>query len=286
MVELLKYFLLVCEERTITGASKRAFVTQPALSGAISRLEEDLGTPLFLRTRGGVTLTAAGEALVPRAKAVMAAIEDARRAVIEVRDIRAGRVRVGGGATACAYYLPPVLAKYRAEYPSVKLLVREGTSESTIEAVEAGELDLGIVSAPRGEYWRDDALILVAAPEVQVKGAPFVTFPPGATVREALDRHFGEVEIVMELSGIASVIEHAAQGIGIALVSRVSVEDALADGTLLEIKDPRTPLVRPLKIVHRGLDRLSPAAAALHKLLLASRTVKRKKHGRPAKTLA
>jgi DNA-binding transcriptional LysR family regulator len=280
MIDLLRYFLLACEERSITKAAKRAHVTQPALSAAMGRLEAELGAELFHRDRGGVAPTAAGEALVPRAKAVLAAVEDARRAVEEVRDVRTGRVRVGGGATVCAYYLPPVLAAYRAQYSSVKLLVREGTSEGTREAVMAGELDLGIITVEHGEFWRDDELILVAAPETDTKRAPMVTFPKGATIRETLDRHFPGSEIVMELSGIASVIEHAAQGLGLALVSRVSVEDALSDGTLVEVKDPRTPIVRPLKIVHRGVERLSPAAAALRKLLLASRTVKRRRHGR------
>lgn len=279
MLDLLRYFLLVCEERSITKAAKRARVTQPAMSSAMARLEEEMGSPLFVRDRGGVAPTSAGEALIPRAKAVLAAVEDARRAVEEVRDARTGRVRVGGGATVCAYYLPPVLAAYRAQHPSVKLLVREGTSEATREAVLAGELDLGIITIEHGEFWRDDEMILVAAPDADVRRAPMVTFPKGATIREAVDRHFPGSEIVMELSGIASVIEHAVQGLGVALVSRVSVEDALADGSLVEVKDPRTPVVRPLKIIHRGLERLSPAAAALRKLLLASRAVKRRRHG-------
>jgi DNA-binding transcriptional LysR family regulator len=282
MVDLLRYFLLACEERSITGAARRAHVTQPALSAAIARLESELGVELFHRERGGVVPTTAGEALVPRARAVLAAIDDARRAVEEVRDVRTGRVRLGGGATVCAYYLPPVLAGYRAQHPGVKLFVREGTSEGTREAVMAGELDLGIITVEHGEFWRDDEMILVAAPDADTRGAPMVTFPKGATIRDALDRHFPGSDIVMELSGIASVIEHAAQGLGVALVSRVSVEDALADETLVEVKDPRTPIVRPLMIVHRGLDRLSPAAAALRKLLLASRTVRRRRHGRRA----
>jgi DNA-binding transcriptional LysR family regulator len=278
MFDLLRYFLLACEERSITKAARRAHVTQPAMSAAIARLEDELGVELFHRDRGGVAPTTAGEALVPRARAVLAAVEDARRAVEEVRDLKTGRVRVGGGATVCAYYLPPVLAEFRAQHPAVKLLVREGTSEGTREAVMAGELDLGIITVDHGEFWRDDEMILVASPHSA--GTSMVTFPKGATIREAVDRHFPECEIVMELSGIASVIEHAAQGLGVALVSRVSVEDSLSDGTLVEVKDPRTPIVRPLKIVHRGVERLSPAAAALRKLLLASRAVRRRRHGR------
>jgi DNA-binding transcriptional LysR family regulator len=280
MVDLLRYFLLACEERSITRAARRAHLTQPAMSAAVGRLEDELGAELFVRERGGVVPTAAGEALIPRAKAVLAAVADARRAVEDVRAVRTGRVHIGGGATVCAYYLPPVLAAYRAQFPSVKLLVREGTTEGTREAVMAGELDLGILSVEQGEPWRDDELILVAAPDADTRRAGMVTFPRGASIRESVDRHFAGREVVIELSGIASVIEHVAQGLGVALVSRVSVEDALADGTLLEVPDPATPLVRPLKLVHRGLERLSPAAAALRKLLLASRTVRRRRRGR------
>ncbi len=276
MFDLFRYFVLACDERSLTRAARRAHVSQPAMSAAMARLELAFDTELLRRDRGGVGPTAAGEVLLPRARAALAAVEDAQRAVAEVRDLRAGRVRVGGGATVCAYYLPPVLAGYREAYPSVKLLIREGTSEGTNQAVLAGELDLGIITVDEGEFWRNDELILVASPEMPVKNAPFVTFPPGATIREVLDRHFPNADIVMELSGIASVIEHAAQGIGVALVSRVSVEDALSDGTLVEVRDPNTPIVRPLKIVHRGLEQLSPAAAALRKHLLASRTIRRK----------
>jgi DNA-binding transcriptional LysR family regulator len=280
MFDLFRYFALACEERSFTRAARRAHITQPALSAAIARLESELGAEVLRRDRGGVGPTAAGEALLPRALAALAAVEDARRAVAEVRDVKRGRVRIGGGATVCAYYLPPILAAFRSAHPGVKLLVREGTSEGTQASVLAGELDLGVITVPHGEPWRDDELILVAAPETDAKRAPFVTFPPGATVRDALDQHFPEADIVMELSGIASVIEHAAQGLGVALVSRVSVEDALADGALVEVRDARTPLRRPLKIVHRGVDQLSPAASALRKLLLASRAVRRRRHRR------
>jgi DNA-binding transcriptional LysR family regulator len=280
MFDLLRYFVLACDERSLTRAAKRARVTQPAISAAMARLEREFDTELLRRDRGGVGPTAAGEVLLPRARAALAAVEDAKHAVAEVRDVRAGRVRIGGGATVCAYYLPPVLAGYREAFPSVKLLVREGTSEGTRQAVFAGELDLGIITVEQGEFWRDDELILVAAPDMAVKNAPFVTFPPGATIRDVLDRHFPKADIVMELSGIASVIEHTAQGLGIALVSRVSVEDSLSDGTLVEVRDPSTPIVRPLRVVHRGLEQLSPAAAALRKHLLASRTSRRKRHGK------
>lgn len=280
MFDLFRYFVLACDERSLTRAARRAHVSQPAMSAAMARLEQEFGTELLRRDRGGVGPTAAGEVLLPRARAALAAVEDAQRAVAEVRDVKAGRVRIGGGATVCAYYLPPVLAAFRETFPSVKLLVREGTSEGTREAVFAGELDLGIITVEQGEFWRDDELILVAAPDMAVKNAPFVTFPPGATIRDVLDRHFPKADIVMELSGIASVIEHTAQGIGVALVSRVSVEDALSDGTLVEVRDPNTPIVRPLKIVHRGLELLSPAAAALRKHLLASRASRRKRHGK------
>jgi DNA-binding transcriptional LysR family regulator len=98
-----------------------------------------------------------------------------------------------------------------------------------------------------------------------------VTFPPGATTRLILERHFPEARIVMELSGIAAVLAFVRAGAGAALVSRVAVEADLARGALVEARHPATPLRREIAIVHRGVERLSPAAAAVRQALLATR---------------
>lgn len=280
MMDALRHFALIAEHGTFTRAARHAHLSQPALTASIRRLEEEMGARLLHRDRTGTSLTAAGKALLPRAQAILAAVAAARRAVAEVEGIHAGEVRLGAGATACTYLLPPVLARFREKYPGVRFLLREATTTQVLDALARGELDLGVVTHPGGERWRTDELILVAAPTLVLRDdaasrsagpAPFVTLLKGSTTRELLDRHFPRAEVVMELGSFAAVKGNVRAGIGVALVSRSAVEVDLSLGRLVEVRHPETPLARPLHIVHGGRDRLPPAAAALRRLLLESR---------------
>ena len=270
MLDDLRHFLLVVEHGTLTEAARHAHLSQPALTAAMQRLERDLGARLLDRGAAGSSLTAAGRELMPRARAAIAAIEDARRALEELSGLRAGVVRLGAGATACTYLLPPVLAKFRAAHPGVRFLLRAAAPPDVLDALERGELDLGVTTSRTGERWLDDPLVLVGAPGASVRGAPFVTFARGSTTRDALDRYFPGVEIAMELGSIAAVKGNVRAGIGIALVSRAAVASDVALGRLVELKHAETPIVRTLSLVHRGKESLPPAAAALREAILAS----------------
>ncbi len=274
MLDELRCFLLIVENGSLTGATRAAHLSQPALSAALRRLEEAFGARLLYRGRHGAQPTAAGLALIPRARAALAAVEDGRRAVAEVEGLRAGEVRIGGGATACTYFLPAPLAAFRKKFPGVRFQVREAYPDAIHAAVEAGEIDLGVVSGPGRDAWCRDELILVGPPGTPVQpvtassSAPFIAFPAGSATRAILERHFPRAEVVMELSSIAGVKGNVRAGIGIALVSRAAVETDLASGRLVAVPSPATPIPRRLSLVHRGVDRLPPAAAALRRLLL------------------
>jgi DNA-binding transcriptional LysR family regulator len=265
----------VHQHGTFTAAAQRAHLSQPALSASIARLERFCAARLFHRGAAGARLSAAGEALLPRARAAVTAVEDGRRAVAEVQGLSGGEVRLGGGATVCTWYLPPVLTAFRRAHPGILLKLREVNSAQARELVQAGELDLAVIDDPGGEPWMDDELVLVAAPGVPRADAPFVTFPPGSSSRVLLERHFPGARVVMELSGIAAVLAFVRAGVGLALVSRASVASGLAAGDLVLVPDARTPLARRLSLVHQGLERLPPAAAALREQLLAGRSGKR-----------
>ena len=173
MLDSLRHFTLVAEHGTFTAAARHAHLTQPALTASIQKLEAQLGGKLFARGPSGATLTAAGEALLPRARAAMAAVEEGRRAVSEVLGLAAGSVRIGAGATVCTYYLPRTLAKFRAKHPNVQLLLRESEPANLLDALEAGDLDLMILARIPGspklrsglvrEKWINDELVLVSA---------------------------------------------------------------------------------------------------------------------------
>lgn len=279
MFEELAHFVLVVEHGTLTTAARHAHLTQPALTASIQRLEVQTGARLLVRGPAGATLTAAGEALLPSARAALAAVRDGKRAVAEVTGLASGQVRLGAGATVCTYHLPPLLAEFRQHHPGVKIRVREAVTEDVLDALAAGDLDLGIITRPGGEPWQNDELVLVTSPKgpwrpgaCDPEAAPFVTFPPGATTRELLDQHFPRAEVVMELGGIAAVVGNVRAGVGLALVSRRAIERDVAAGQLVIVPHARTPIVRRFSIVHRGRERTPPAAAALLELLLARRT--------------
>ena len=285
VLEPLRHFTLVAQHRTFTAAARHAHVTQPGLTASIQRLERQMGAKLFVRGQGGATLTAAGEALLPRARAALAAVEEGRRAVAEVMGLTVGAVRLGAGATVCTYYLPRTLAKFRARHPGVQISLREANQDALLDALEAGELDLVILARviQRGtpgadllraarsglvrEKWADDELVLVGAPGADPKTAALVTFAHGATTRTLVDQYFPGVPIAMELGSIAAVKGNTRAGVGIALVSRRAVERDVAAGQLVELPSEHTPISRPLYLVHRGRDRLPPAAAELHRML-------------------
>ncbi|MBS2013826.1 MAG: LysR family transcriptional regulator [Deltaproteobacteria bacterium] len=285
MLEPLRHFVLVVQHGTFTAAARHAHVTQPALTASIQRLEQQMGARLFERGRGGASLTAAGDALLPRARAAMAAIEDGRRAVLEVAGLHAGAVRLGAGATVCTYYLPRTLVRFRSRHPAVRFHLREGPPDELVDDLEAGDLDLVILArtskgggadllrAARSglarERWLDDEVVLVGAPGIDAKTAPLVTFARGHATRALVDRLFPERTIAMELGSIAAVKGNTRAGVGIALVSRRAVERDVAAGQLEIVPSEHTPLVRPLYILHRGRDRLPPAAAELLRMLRA-----------------
>lgn len=269
MIDALRHFLLIAQHGTFTAAARRAHLTQPALTSSIRRLEETLGERLFDRGRGGAALTAAGRALHPHARAAVVAVDEGARAVSALATLAAGEVRVGGGSTACTYLLPPVLSAFRRRHPRVAIYLRELPELSASDALEAGELDLAVVSGDAGELFRDEQVIWVAPRGAEPRSLPFITFPRGSAVRALLERHFPDVEIAMELASISSAKGSVRAGLGVMLITRSAVKTDLELGRLVEVDDPRTPIHHPLRLVHRGVERLSPAAATLRTMLLA-----------------
>jgi DNA-binding transcriptional LysR family regulator len=269
MLEQLRHFLHIAELGSFTAAARRAHVSQPALTAAIRRLEAELDARLFDRGRHGAELTLAGRTLLPHARAAVIALDEGVREVGRLVALEAGEVRIGGGSTACTYLLPPVLSLFRRRHPKVSIVLRELPEEVAVDAFERGELDLVVASASHGEPFRDEEVVLVAAPGRDAASLPFITFQPGSAVRTLLDRHFPGRPIAMELGSIGVVKGSVRAGLGVALISKSAVATDLSLGRLVEVPSPVTPIARPLRLLHRGLDRLSEPARALRAMLLA-----------------
>ena len=276
MDDELRTFLAVVSTGSFTAASRQVHRTQPAVTGAIKRLEHWAGAKLLERGASGAVPTAAGLALLPHAQAVVTALRDGRRAVAEVVGLSTGEVRLGANNTACAELLPPHLARFHRDYPGVAVRLREGNNNVLSDALAAGRVDLIIATGgqplpPRSvvEPWVADQLVLVRAPGC--RSLEVLTFTEGSAIRALLKVAWPEVEIGMELGSVQAVRAHAVEGIGMALLSSRSVRSDLKRGRLEVVEREGFPIYRELVLCHRGVERLSVAAAALRDQLLGKR---------------
>jgi DNA-binding transcriptional LysR family regulator len=156
-LQQLRYFLAVAETRHFTQAAELTGVSQPSLSKQIHVLEAELGATLFTRVRGNVTLTAAGEALLPRARRIIADLETARLEVEELIGVSRGRLRLGATPSLCTSLVAPVLRRFQESYPGVRLQVEEGGSDDLVGKLSRGQLDLALIVLP--DTGTDPALI-------------------------------------------------------------------------------------------------------------------------------
>lgn len=145
---LLRYFVVLSEELHFGRAATRLFVSQPALSQQIRKLEERVGLNLFARTRRQVVLTPAGEALVTQAKAVLAELEAFYEKAQLISDGRTGRVTVGFIAQAANELTPLVLRRFKQRLPEVEVVMRQSPLGDMSGGLSAGTVDVAILRLP------------------------------------------------------------------------------------------------------------------------------------------
>ncbi len=276
----LRSFVAIAELGVMTRAAVQLHVTQPALSAQLAKLEEEVGAALFDRTPKGMTLTEAGRTLLPYARETLLRLDDAQEALDALTGLDSGSMAIGGGATATTYLLPAILGRFHANHPGIRFYVREQPSRGVVEAVLAGELDLGVVTLPIDEAhsqlvverWVDDELRLIVPRGHRLElrktfrwgdlaETPLVLFEAGSAVRAHIDASIEEAgvtpNIVMELRSIESIKQMVAQGIGAALVSEHAL-DAANPG--LRCRDGA--IRRTLAIIHRRDRTKSPSGRA------------------------
>ncbi len=184
----LAYFVAVAEHRHFTRAAEQVRVAQPSLSQQIRALEHDLGAPLFHRIRGNVTLTEAGETLLPIARRILAETETAQRAIRELDELDRGRVRLGAPPSLCTGLLPAMLAAFRRRYPGIQLELHESGSGDLRQRLSEGALDLALLaSAPADPHLAATPLLLEELVVVSPPDAPIAHAGPRLGIRELAD---------------------------------------------------------------------------------------------------
>ncbi len=142
----LEQFVVLARTKNFTRAAEELHLSQPALSRAIQKLEEQLGQPLFERKPREVALTDLGMLLLERAKEILKLVEDTFSELSEAS--RRGRIRLGAIPTIAPYFLPSLLGGFAEKHPEISVIVQEDTTENLIKRSSHGEIDLAIVALP------------------------------------------------------------------------------------------------------------------------------------------
>jgi LysR family transcriptional regulator, nitrogen assimilation regulatory protein len=144
----LNYFLCLAREGNMTRAARQLNIVQPALSMQIAKLEKDLGKQLFDRAAHGVSLTSAGETLVRLAETITKEVGRAKEEMARLDGVISGRVSIGMITSAAQSTLAGSSVKIAARYPGIQLLICEGYTDTLIDWVVSGELDVAIINMP------------------------------------------------------------------------------------------------------------------------------------------
>ncbi len=144
----LEYLVAIADHRHFGRAADSVFVSQPTLSTQLKKLESELGVQLVERGRGGVLLTAAGQAVVERARVVLRETADIRDIARRAADPSAATLRVGLFPTLGPYLLPHVVPHVRERMPRVELLLVEEKTEVILQQLADGTLDVGVLALP------------------------------------------------------------------------------------------------------------------------------------------
>ncbi len=279
----LHIFYKAAQRLNFSEVAQEMYLTQPAVTFQIKKLERHLGTNLFYREKNRVALTEAGEVLYRHAKRIMDCYEEAERAVGKVSGIVQGRVLVGASTTMGEYILPGLFGQLKERYPRMEPLLMIGNSDRILDGVIRGTLDVGILAEEvvHRELYQEkilqDRLVLIAAPDHPIvrekKVTPEVLFRYPFIAREQGSGTRKETEVGLEKAGIpprklrismrlgsGEAIKGAVEAnLGISILSRWAIRKELRLGTLKIVPMQDVRLVRDFKLIRYRKKQLSPS---------------------------
>lgn len=265
----LQYLKLLAEHGSFIRAAEAAHVSQPALSAGVQELEKVLGAPVVERARAGVILTPVGEEAVRRAGDVLARAEDLVEAARSAGKPLSGRFRLGVIPTIAPYLLPQALPKLKADYPQLKLFLREDLTPRLIQALKAGSLDAAVIALPWDMAGLESAPvgfdeILAVAPSAHpicarprvnpeaLERQELILLEDGHCLREhalsacSLDAPRGEE--VFAATSLQTLVQMVGSGLGVSFLPEMAVKAGLAEGAdvrvlPLDAEAPRREIV-------------------------------------------
>lgn len=259
MVNLERYrvFYYTAKELSFSKAAKELFISQPAVSQAIKRLETDLGVQLFFRTSRGVKLTNEGEVLFQYITQAYQLIETAETKLVDMHNLLSGEIKIGASDTLSKYYLWPFLEVFHQKYPGIHIRVVNRTTPQTVQLLKAGHLDLGIINLPfednqlliqptvtiqegffAGEKYKALARELISLHDLV--RYPLLLLEKGTNTRQFFDAFLARYGLIVtpeiELGSIDILVQFTKIGLGISYLVQDFIKDELNKSELYQLQ--------------------------------------------------
>jgi DNA-binding transcriptional LysR family regulator len=279
----LEALVTIAQERSFSRAAERLARTQPAISIAIKKLEEEIGVSLLDRARKNIALTDAGEIMVEYAQKIIGLRSEAVSAIQELRHLHHGKVTVGANESTTLYFLPNIILAYRQQHPQIKVEVYRTYSEQLSRMVKEHRLDFALLAYdPQDSQLESfvvlqDELVLIMDPNHRLAHKPKVTVqelgqenflahnvksPARDKVVQFFRDHHVPLNISIELATIETIKRFVEMGLGLGIVPRMCVQEEIQTGQLVTVPIQGLKIKRTLRVVYLRDRVLSHAAAA------------------------
>lgn len=289
----LEFFCRVVELKSFTRAAEQLRLTQPTVSEGVRLLEESLGDTLLDRLGREVLPTPAGKLLYRYARRILQLRDEACRAVAELREGPAGLLTLGASTIPGAYLLPQLIEKFTAAHPDSEISLQIAGSGQILQGLAQERLELALVggmSSERGLEWHScfgDELTLIVPPDhawsernqvdpLELMDEPMLVRELGSGTRTTLEEHLrrhdldpARLHVVAEMGSNEAVKQGVRGGLGIAVISRLSVSDEVDRGVLVALPLAGDTLRRPFYLVQRSGRQLTRAAELFRDLVFS-----------------
>jgi DNA-binding transcriptional LysR family regulator len=271
---------------SISKAAEELAISQPAVSQSIKQLESLIGAPLFIRTSKGVRFTSEGEVLFSYVKRGYEYIVLGENKVKEMLNLQYGEIRIGASDMTLQFYLLPILERFHELYPRIKVTVTNGPTPETLNFLQEGKIDFGVVSSPiihktgiRVQFVKEIADTFVAGSRFgylngkvleykELETLPIICLEGNTSTRTYIDSFLLEKKVILnpefELATSEIIVQFALRNLGVASVVREFARKYINNGELIELKFQEEIPKRNFCIV---MDENSPLSSAAQKFI-------------------
>lgn len=273
-------FHTVAKKGSISHAAKELYISQPAISKSIQKLEDNLNTTLFKRSSRGVTLTADGEILFQHTRDAFETLEEGEEILARHHALGVDQLRIGVSTTLCKYILLPYLQRFIKAYPHVKISISCQSTYQTLTLLEENKIDIGLVGEPaiqKGFYFQplqkiQDIFVTTTAylEHLELRSgngdlfqtATFMMLDEENITRQYINRvfleHGVEFSNILEVSTMDLLIEFVKIGMGAACVIQEFVQEELDRGDLITLPLGLTFSPRQIGFAYRKHEQANP----------------------------